>query len=82
MSPAPIFKMDKAQASGSCAVAPSVEKPQLPPFAEKLLHTVNGGACCLGLSLGSELGLFKALSSFEKPASSAAIASEAKLNER
>ena len=70
-----------AQASISGA-APAVPEARLSPFGERLRQTVNSAACCLGLAYGSELGLFRVLCRFESPASSEAIAAEAKLSER
>jgi ubiquinone/menaquinone biosynthesis C-methylase UbiE len=63
------------------AVESSFDSDKAGSFAERLLATLNQGALCLMISIGHRTGLFDTMRDLP-PATSAAIAAQAKLNER
>ncbi len=58
------------------------EKKSTDDFSKKMEAVVNHTALGHGISLGHRLGLFKVMSDFTEPKSSADIAQKAGLNER
>jgi 2-polyprenyl-3-methyl-5-hydroxy-6-metoxy-1,4-benzoquinol methylase len=61
--------------------SPSLDTQRATAFAGRMLETLNDGALCLMLSIGHRTGLFDALRMLP-PATSAEIASAARLDER
>lgn len=71
--------MSEALRDGSSGAPP--EAAAVEAFAEKILDAINGGALSLMLSIGHRMGLFDVMAGLP-PATSAAIAREAGLDER
>lgn len=51
-------------------------------YLERMSHIVGCGYATLGIALGNELGLFKAMADLDRPATAAEVAKEADCRER
>ena len=51
-------------------------------FSSNLMNALNNTALGMGVAIGDHMGLFRAMSLLEEPATSACIATKSGLNER